>query len=140
MTTSNQAQQFLNSNPALLFSKTVLDDVDKYLELVETAVVHNHELSEGEVSIFSDGSCIVRIEESIKVLADFDTALDTVEWYADEYVIINADALVKDCGDIVFQDSYGNGVTLYNNESCATYSELAVKAGLDFSKYIGIYF
>jgi hypothetical protein len=137
MTTTNQAQNFLNANPSLLLDGTTLDDVNEYHETVDTM---NHELNYGEVSLFSDGSGIIRIEETIKVVDDFDTSLETVEWYLDQYVIINSDALIQDCEGLVFEDSYGDGVALYNNESCKTYVELAEKAGLDFSKYIGIYF
>ncbi|WP_299011326.1 hypothetical protein [uncultured Shewanella sp.] len=140
MTALNQAQAFLNTNSSLLFTDEVLNDNQKYLELVADEIAFNHELNEGEVSIFSDNSCIIRIEDTIKVSSNFNTALDVVEFYNDEYVIIDSTELVSDCEEIVFQDSYGSGVALYNNESCENYIVLAEKAGLDFTKYIGVYF
>ena len=114
----------------------VIDHPQEYLDDVETKIVYNQELNEGEASLFGDGSAIVRIEDSYRVVNDYNTNIDRVEFFDDEYVYIDSEKLINDCESCVFVDSYGNGVALYNNESCKDYVELAQKAGLDFSDYI----
>ena len=51
---------------------------------------------------------------------------------------INAEKLelaFNKASEPVFEDSYGNGLCLYANESMQTYAQFAEKAGLDYSDF-----
>ena len=56
---------------------------------------------------------------------------------------INAEKLEKVMNQVsepVFEDSYGDGVCFYANESMKTYAEFAEKVGVDYSDFAEIVF
>lgn len=64
-----------------------------------------------------------------------------IEWNQEllEEIEIDTEALLAACVEradkTIFQDSYGNGIALYDGESFSTWHALAARFGLDAAKF-----
>jgi hypothetical protein len=128
-----QSQNFLNENKSTDYDNNV------FIDMLQDAAagVTDNELENEELAtyVFSDGSFIACLADQYLAFENIDSS--AVEWDEDlcGYYVIDTEALGSDVPGVVFEDSYGNGVALYNNTSCATYRDLAIAADLDYRDY-----
>ncbi len=128
-----KAQHFLTENkPADFDNNDYISMLQDAAAAVTDSVLGDEEL---ETYLFSDGSYIVRLADEYNAFESIDDG--SIEWDDDlaGYYVINKKALLNDIDGCVFEDSYGDGVALYNNTSCSTYRALAEAAGLDYQEY-----
>lgn len=74
------------------------------------------------------------MDDSIGTVGEANS-LGAIEWDGECYRSINTDRLVTNCPELVFEDTYGDGVAYYTNESISDYHTLSKKAGLNIESY-----